>query len=222
MIGGDQHLGSVIHHGIDAWEDAGYSFCVPSIANLWPRRWFPQIPGENHREGMPLYTGRYFDGFGNRVTVHAVSNPYISDKEPAILNDRAPGYGIVKLNKKTREITLECWPRYADPESPGGAQYPGWPITLDVEDNYAREASSWLPPILVEGLERAPVVQVVDEITGEILYTLRIRGFSYQPGVFSEGSYTVHVGEPGTNNMQSLTGLISSSTAEQEKITVTF
>ncbi|MCK4750334.1 MAG: hypothetical protein KAT15_24930, partial [Bacteroidales bacterium] len=40
MIGGDQHLGSVIHHGIDDWEDAGYSLCVPSIANLWPRRWF--------------------------------------------------------------------------------------------------------------------------------------------------------------------------------------
>lgn len=222
MIGGDQHLGSVIHHGIDAWEDAGYSFCVPSIANLWPRRWFPQSPGENHREGMPLYTGRYFDGFGNRITVHAVSNPYISGKEPAILHDRAPGYGIVKLNKKTRKITLECWPRYADPESPDGAQYPGWPMTIDMEDNYAREASSWLPPMLVVGLEQAPVVQVVDEITGEIQYTLRINGFTYRPGVFAEGIYTVHIGEPGTSNMQSLNGLSSSSTQEQEQITVTF
>ncbi|MEE9462388.1 MAG: hypothetical protein V3V53_11190 [Bacteroidales bacterium] len=222
MIGGDQHLGSVIHHGIDAWEDAGYSFCVPSIVNLWPRRWFPQTPGEDHQEGMPLYTGRYFDGFGNRVTVHAVSNPYISMKEPAVLHDRAPGYGIIKLNKKTRLITLECWPRYADPESLEAGQYPGWPVTLDLEDNYAREAKGWLPPIHITGLDHPPVIQVVNEITGETIYTLRIRDFSYQPGVFAEGSYTVHIGEPGTSSMQSLTGLFSVATKKQDKITVTF
>ncbi|MHC4619670.1 MAG: hypothetical protein ACYTEQ_18135, partial [Planctomycetota bacterium] len=29
MIGGDQHLGTFIHHGIERWNDAGYSFCVP-------------------------------------------------------------------------------------------------------------------------------------------------------------------------------------------------
>ena len=222
MIGGDQHLGSVIHHGIDDWEDAGYSFCVPSIANLWPRRWFPQAPGENHQAGMPLYTGRYFDGFGNRVTVLAVSNPYISGKEPAVLHDRAPGYGIIRLNKKSRLITLECWPRYADPESMDGGQYPGWPVTLDMEDNYARQATGWLPPINVTGLDRPPVVQVVNEITGEIIYTFRIREFSYQPGVFAEGSYTVHIGEPGTTSMQSLTGLLSVASKEQDKITVAF
>lgn len=222
MIGGDQHLGSVIHHGIDAWEDAGYSFCVPSIANLWPRRWFPPAPGENHQEGMPLYTGRYFDGFGNRVTVYAVSNPYISGKEPAVLYDRAPGYGIVKLNKKTRLITLECWPRYADPDSPASEQYPGWPVTLDVEDNYAREANGWLPPIHISGLDHLPVIQVVNEITGETIYTLRIRDFSYQPCVFAEGSYTVHIGEPGTSSMQSLTGLLSTTAKEQDEITITF
>ncbi len=222
MIGGDQHLGSVIHHGIDAWEDAGYSFCVPSIANLWPRRWFPQTPGDQHQPGLPLYTGRYFDGFGNRVTVHAVSNPYISGKEPSVLHDRAPGYGIIKLNKKSRLITLECWPRYADPESPGGGQYPGWPVILDMEDNYARESVGWLPPLHVTGLEHPPVVQVVNEITGETIYTLRIREFSYQPGVFAEGSYTVYIGEPGTDSMQSLRGLLSVTTKEQDKITVTF
>ncbi len=222
MIGGDQHLGSVIHHGIDEWEDAGYSFCVPSIANLWPRRWFPQSPGDNHKDGMPMYTGRYFDGFGNRVTVHAVSNPYISGKAPAVLHDRAPGYGIIKLNKKSQLITLECWPRYADPESFDAEQYPGWPITLKMEDNYAREATGWLPPLHVIGLEHPPVIQVLDEITGEIIYTLRIREFNFQPGVFTEGTYSVHIGEPGTSQMQSLTGLNSMESKEQEKITVEF
>jgi len=37
MIAGDQHLATVIHHGIDDWNDSGYSFCVPSIMNYWPR-----------------------------------------------------------------------------------------------------------------------------------------------------------------------------------------
>ena len=32
-LAGDQHLGSFVHHGIDEWNDAIYSFCVPSIAN---------------------------------------------------------------------------------------------------------------------------------------------------------------------------------------------
>ena len=136
MIGGDQHLGSVLHHGIDNWEDAGYSFCVPSIANLWPRRWFPPSPGENTQEGMPAFTGRYLDGFGNPITVHAVSNPYISDKEPSALHDRAPGYGIIRLNKVTQQIALECWPRYSDPEAFDAEQYPGWPVTLQMQDNY--------------------------------------------------------------------------------------
>jgi alkaline phosphatase D len=222
MIGGDQHLGSVIHHGIDNWEDAGYSFCVPSIANLWPRRWFPPVPGENHQESMPLYTGRYFDGFGNKISVHAVSNPYISGKEPAVLHDRAPGYGIVKIIKSTQDITFECWPRYSDPGSFNSEQYPGWPITINMLDNYGKKPSVWLPPIRVTGLEHPPVIQVIDEITGETIFTLRSRGFKYQPGVFHPGTYSVIVGEPGTKNTNTLGGLVSAADSDQDEILVEF
>ena len=207
MIGGDQHLGSTVHHGIDDWEDAGYSLCVPSIANLWPRRWFPPSPGLDHKEGSPLYTGRYFDGFGNRITVHAVSNPYISGIEPTRLHDRAPGYGIVKLNKKTQLIDIECWPRYSDPESFEAEQYPGWPLTISMEDNYGRKAVAWLPVFRVSGLDRAPVIQVRDEKNGEIIYSLRVREAGYQPKVFSYGRFTVTIGEPGTEKMKTITGI---------------
>ena len=48
-IAGDQHLGTVMHHGIDDWDDAGYSFCVPSIANLYLRWWAPLTPGRDRR-----------------------------------------------------------------------------------------------------------------------------------------------------------------------------
>lgn len=222
MIGGDQHLGSVIHHGVDDWEDAGYSFCVPSIANLWPRRWFPPDPGENYQEGMPRYTGRYLDGFGNRITVHAVSNPSISEQEPVLLHDRAPGYGIIRLNKKTQEVTFECWPRHSDPEAYNAEQYPGWPVTLQMQDNYARKAAGWLPPIIVSGLERPPVIQILNEITGEIIYTLRISSNNYQARVFENGNYSIIVGEPGTPLMKKISGLVSSDSRDQEALSVIF
>ncbi len=222
MICGDQHLGSVLHHGIDDWEDAGYSFCVPSIANLWPRRWFPSSPGDDHQPGMPPYTGRYLDGFGNRITVHSVSNPQQSGKEPALLHDAAPGYGIIRLNKRSQFITLECWPRHCDPEAYNASQYPGWPVTLRMEDNYGRKKDFWLPPMSIEGLERPPVLQIVDEITGEIIYTLRIPSSKYQPGVFEEGTYTIRLSEPGTAHLKTIPGLVSINSKEQDTLLVVF
>jgi hypothetical protein len=41
-----------------------------------------------------------------------------------------------------------------------------------------------------------PVVQVVDERSGEIVYTLRIKGREFRPKVFHQGAYTLRVGEP--------------------------
>ena len=156
------------------------------------------------------------------MTVNAVSNPYISGEDPDILHDRAPGYGIVKLNRKTQLITLECWPRYSDPESFNAEQYPGWPVMLNMQDNYARETSAWLPPVRVNGLDYPPVVQVIDEITGEIIYTLRTTDYTYQPGVFRKGTYTLIIGEPGTDQQQAISGLISLPNQDQQEITLEF
>ncbi|MFQ6130528.1 MAG: alkaline phosphatase D family protein [Armatimonadota bacterium] len=202
-IAGDQHLASIIHHGIDDWDDACWSFCVPSIANYYLRFWQPPQPGGNHRPGMPGYTGEYRDGLGNRITVWAVANPERVGVEPSALHDRAPGYGLVKFNKATRKITIECWPRYADPTDPQAKQYPGWPLTIAQEDNYGRKASAYLPTILAPG-EANPLVQVIDQADGEVVYTLRIRGSSYRPKVFKDGLYTVKIGEPGTPTMMTL------------------
>ena len=221
MLGGDQHLGSVVHHGTDHWEDAGFSFCVPAIANLAPRRWFPPNAGMMHLEGMPKYTGRYFDGFGNKITVLAVSNPYVTGEKPESLYDRATGYGIIKLNKKTQKITLECWPRYADPDQ--DEQFTGWPITIDMAENYAREAHAWLPLIQTTGLDNPPVIQVINERNNEIVYTIRARTMEFKPKVFAKGSYTIHVGEPGTEKLETKTGIetIEDGTIEIIKIDFT-
>jgi len=226
MIGGDQHLASIVHHGIDDWNDAGYSFCVPSIANFYPRRWQPPKPGRNHQVGMPDYTGEYLDGFGNHITVWAVANPQnvqdlvkkgLSWREIG-LHGLAPGYGIVKLNKKDRTITMECWPRKADPRNPK-AQYRGWPLTVSMEDNYGRKAVAYLPTLRFVGMEN-PVVQVINEKDGEIVYTIRAKGRSFRPKVFASGTYTIRVGEPGTHRMKTLKNIHSIGKDEKRELEV--
>ena len=177
-IAGDQHLGTVMQHGIDDWDDAGYSFCVPSIANLYLRWWAPLTPGRN-RQPAPEYTGRNVDGFGNKITVWAVANPSPEANHDK-LTTRAAGFGIVRFNKPQRTIRMECWPRNVDVTAPDAKPYAGWPVTIRQTDNDGRRAAAYLPTLNVTGLED-PVVQVVDESNGEIVYTLRIKGHTSAP-----------------------------------------
>jgi alkaline phosphatase D len=45
MVHGDQHLGALVHHGVDDWEDSAIGFMVPGTANGFPRAWWPEEPG---------------------------------------------------------------------------------------------------------------------------------------------------------------------------------
>lgn len=188
-ITGDQHLGSTIQYGIDDWNDGPWAICVPSVANIFPRRWFPSEPGRNRRPGAPRNTGEFTDGFGNKITVQAVSNPVAVGVEPKALYERAPGYGIVIFDRATRKITIANWPRWVDPAQPGAKPYPGWPITIDQTDNGMPRKGFTLGRIDT-GLTD-PVLQVIDQGSGEIVYTLRIKGSSFEPKVFHAGVYTV-------------------------------
>ena len=64
-------------------------------------------------------------------------------------------------------------------------------------DNYGRQAKAYLPRLKVTGMTE-PVVQIIDEKNGEIVYTLRIKRSNFQPKVFRPGEYTIKVGEPGS------------------------
>ena len=203
---------TIIHHGIDAFEDAGYSFSVPSIAAGYPRAWLPDEAGENRKPGMPEHTGRFFDGLRNRMTIWAVANPKEVWRDAPLekLHDKASGYGILRLNKAAGTITMECWPLLVDPDDPStGGQFAGWPKTVSVQENYGRAAWGYLPEIRVSGLEN-PVVQVAEEGSDEVVYTLRIRGDSFRPKVFAAGQYTVRVGEPELGLMRELTRVVAS------------
>ncbi|QDU81609.1 PhoD-like phosphatase [Polystyrenella longa] len=189
-LAGDQHLATVIHHGVHSWEDSGFSFCVPSIVNYYGRWWWPLEEPEGRLEGNDLpFAGQFYDGFRNKLTMHAYANPTSE-------NFNAAGFGIVRFNKKSRQITMECWPRHVDVEDPDAKQFEGWPIVIQQEDNYARKPLGWLPELQFENATN-PVVQVVDEYLDEIVYTIRINGNSWQPPVFREATYTIRFKSDG-------------------------
>ena len=223
MIAGDQHLGSLVQMGVETWDDAGYSFCVPAIGNLWPRRWFPQEPGIDRQDSMPAYTGKYFDGFGNRMHVWAVANPVETNKEPRALYNRAVGYGIIRFNKPAGEITFECWRRDAGPNEPEDGLFPGWPKTISVLDNYNRPVRSWLPNYHVKGLDHHPLFQVIDEASGEIIYTVRVPQDSFQPGVFTYGGdFTIKIGDPDSENFRTFENVRARYLKNEEPVIVEF
>ncbi len=217
---GDQHLPSIVHHGVTTWNDAGYSFCVPSISAGYPRSWIPDNEGRPVRNrpapGLPN-TGEYRDGLGNYVTVYAIGNPEKQNRNtsPETLgHDKASGYGIVRFDKQKREITIECWRLLVDVSNPQpGDQFPGWPKTIALEDNYGRQATAHLPTIEVAGMQR-PVVQVINEATGEIVYTLRVGSNTFRPKVFADAPHTLIIGEPAEGKIKKLTGISPTSGKE--------
>lgn len=125
-IGGDQHLATVIHHGINEYRDGPWAFIVPAIVNdYYSRWWWPEDeePGGNHDPDNPLpWTGNYTDGFNNKITMHAYVNP----ESPS----SGSGYGLIRFNKATDEVTFECWPRDVDVTTSSAKQFTGWPITV--------------------------------------------------------------------------------------------
>jgi hypothetical protein len=219
-IAGDQHLPAVVHYGIDAQRDAGVAFAGPAINVGYPRWFEPEKPGENRRPGAPENTGEFLDHFGNPMTVLAVANGAEKPRGGVLqqMQERASGLGLVRFNKPKREITIECWPYLADPTE-SGTQYPGWPITINAFDNYARRPAAHLPELKIFGLAQ-PVVQVVNDHTGEIEYTLRLAGGTFRPPVFDANvTHTIHVGEQSPKRMQTLARL---KPGQSERIEVRF
>lgn len=190
---GDQHLAVVVKHGIDAQSDGPYGFTSPAIVNtIYGRWWWPkdEKPGANAVTNSPLpWTGDYLDGLGNRIHMMAYANPPNTRDE----KQRGDGFGVARFNKKTRQITFECWPRFSRVADGDKAQYPGWPITIDYRDNDGRKPVAFLPELVVSGVDR-PVVQVIQGATGEILYTVRAASNRFKPPVYAAGEYTVKVG----------------------------
>ncbi|GAA5495343.1 hypothetical protein Rhal01_01518 [Rubritalea halochordaticola] len=136
-VNGDQHLGTTGQYGIDEFRDGPFWISTPATANLWPRRWFPNDKGGNWKEGMPRYTGDYIDGFGNKITMHAVNNMVDTEREPARLYDRAPGYAVISFDRDKDQVSLEAWHYWAGPQqaAPDNKPCPDWPVIIDNKTN---------------------------------------------------------------------------------------
>jgi hypothetical protein len=215
---GDQHLAVTVKHGLDAFGDGPYGFTSPALVNtIYGRWWHPEDekPGPNPVPGSPLpWTGDFKDGLGNRISMLAYANPPdIQDEK-----QRADGYGIARFNKKTRQITFECWPRFSDAKQGNKGQFPGWPITIDMDANDGRKIAGHLPELVFEGGTN-PVVQVIEESSGEILYTVRIPGSRFQPRVYTSGPHTVKIG-PDKPDAQIFAGLQPKPQTESTKLTI--
>ncbi|MCL6265349.1 alkaline phosphatase D family protein [Flagellimonas myxillae] len=126
-IAGDQHLATVIHHGIDEYEDGPWAFVVPAIVNnYYSRWWWPENEkaGANSNGKLP-WNGRFLDGFNNKITMHAYVNP----DNPS----NGSGYGLIRFNKKEKEATFECWSRDSDVSNADAKQFNGFPITVKLD-----------------------------------------------------------------------------------------
>lgn len=147
MLHGDQHLGSLLRHGINDWEDGPLAFMVPGTSNGFPRAWWPEKPGENQQPGSPDWTGRYRDSFGNRMTILGAANP---EKESntregqqgldadEVAHRKGSGHGIVVLDRAAQTVTFEMWRHAFDaaqvkPED----QFAGFPVTVPLSDQTA-------------------------------------------------------------------------------------
>ncbi|NBB80494.1 MAG: hypothetical protein GVY36_13805 [Verrucomicrobia bacterium] len=207
---GDQHLAVVIQHGIDDFRDGPFGFTNPAIVNtIYGRWWWPE--NEKAGSGDPIagplsWTGDYFDGLRNRITMHAYANPNFTSMDEARQMkadgdplDLADGYGIIRFHKSSRRITFECWPRHSDVSLGDSAQFAGWPITIHQSQNDGRNAIGMLPTATFE--YENPVVQVIHEPTSEILYTYRIQGKSFTAPVYEDGTYTIRFGKEIPNHV---------------------
>ena len=128
-IGGDQHLATVIQHGIEEFGDGPWAFIVPaSVNNYYKRWWWPEDekPGMNHDPDNPLpWTGDYLDGLNNKISMHAYANP----ESPS----EGGGFGLIRFHTSARAVTFECWPRDVFVMEKGARQFTGWPVTVKMD-----------------------------------------------------------------------------------------
>ena len=215
---GDQHLGVVVQHGIDSYRDGPFAFTSPAIVNtIYGRWWKPEDekPGPRPIPNSPLpWTGDFEDGLGNKITMHAYANP--EDRNDEL--KRADGFGVARFNKKDRMITFECWPRFSKVSDGDQAQFPGWPVTFKMTQNDGRKVQGWLPKLTFT--QPKQVVQVINEKTKEILYTLRIKGKNFQPKVYDHGNYSVKFGsdQPRKFALQNVPSSAKAKAAGSKKI----
>lgn len=219
-IAGDQHLPAVIQYGLESHRNAGFAFAGPAVNTGYPRLFEPLVPPSKVYDPAQPITGDYVDNFGLPMTVIAFENGSKTPTKSNVLlhlEDKASGLGIVKFNKPEQSITVECWSMMSDPLE--DAQFSGFPVTVKMIDGYVPDNAGRLPAIIVKGASK-PVFQLVDEDSGETVYTLRSQTQTFRPTADSRKTYKVIVSEPETGKRAVLDAL-KTAPDDAKPITVT-
>jgi alkaline phosphatase D len=154
LCSGDQHLASLVRHGLDGFDDGPVQFVAPAAGSAW-QRWFEPAGGLPNPEATP-HTGDFTDAYGNRMHVLAVANPRLTRAAfraarrggGAELGERGrkrEGYGLVRVDKAAGQFVVECWP------GDGGPQFAGWPYRLPFGEAGGAGAAAARPPETAEG-----------------------------------------------------------------------
>ncbi|MDN5202133.1 alkaline phosphatase D family protein [Fulvivirgaceae bacterium BMA10] len=207
-LAGDQHLPSLVQYGIDDWNEASFAFTAPAVATGYPRRWFVDDQISVNKRYELENTGEFKDGLGNKITVHGVGNPDKERGTPGLWDKNSyeevegaeaafsSGYGLIAFNKKDLTYTFNAYRLKSDARNPSGEdQFPGFPKTISMEDNYAKKTDFHLPEIDLEGITGNVLIKVWDE-NESLIYARRINKQSFELPVFIPGRYKVYVGDP--------------------------
>ncbi|MGQ9800547.1 MAG: hypothetical protein ACUVRL_02615 [Candidatus Saccharicenans sp.] len=195
---------AALKYGLESATDAVWAFGPPAVVNPLAGRWMPKPRSRTAGLKPPQATGNFEDAFGNRFSLKVVTNPTEDLKTGP--GPGPAGYGLVMFDRETRLITLESLVRPENRPSAEFKSYPGWPVAFSQLENDGRQPVAYLPLFQFKGLTD-PVIQVVDEKTREVVYSLRIKGTEFRPPVFRAGSYTICCGEPGTAHWKELKGI---------------
>ncbi|MEJ7778741.1 MAG: alkaline phosphatase D family protein [Daejeonella sp.] len=222
-INGDQHLPFMVQYSLDEARDAGWTFCTPAISTGYIRWGEPDAVNspftDRPAHGLPN-TGVYKDVFSNTNYIYAVGNPkdkYQSLNRYQRSQNKSSGFGLIIFNTAERTIKMDAYRFLADKDKPTeNDSYPGWPLTISQSDNDGRKPLAYLPQLKISKTDQ--VVKIINEKTKELINVIRIKGSSYQPGVFADGTYTVIVGEGKSS--KELKGIKSSSNKSDKVIKV--
>lgn len=200
-IAGDQHLSTMVQHGIDEHNDSIFGFTAPAVANAYARAYHPTYKGNYYKTTPPqpaAYLGERLDGFKNKVTFHAVANPdtrkegpYYTDYQPA-MNCQVPGFGVIDFDTKKRTTTFHSLPRsYQVAGRLKGEEYPGWPVTVEQHQNDGRQAEGELMRVQWQG-SVPPVVSVYGP-QGKLQWSERMKDLNFTVLAYSKGEHRIQI-----------------------------
>jgi len=118
------------------------------------------------------------------------------------LQSVASGVGYVVVNSAERSLVYNR--RQAFPHQDRSCA--GWPISCKQSAAYDCGHVGYLPPVEIMGRPNA-VIQVVDENSGRLVYSVRSGGTVLLPRIFRIGHYTLVVGDPETGTQRKFPNL---------------